>query len=280
MPKLTADGKVDSTDKKGNLIKGTMDGDNYSVYASHYFYSSTTYTMWGPSTTKYNWFKSFNLTYGAATNTAILNLKKDLAVKALTTPDEYVYLIFYSPTKLKINSITFQNPTSGNEYYRPAEIIIYGANSDCYNGTTFADDKFIELARTATPPTNTHRVDYRIDILPNKYENITGFQYFKIKAKPIKTKATGQDYDLLAFPEITLNGEQYVDTNNKPIAPVRVISIDEYNEEFSQYGFCGAFALISTIEEDEVGNTITTEKLVLPNLKGVFLTRCKFTKYW
>lgn len=279
MPKITANGKVDSTDKKGNLIKGTMDGSECSVYASNYRYD------------KYYWYESFNLTYGSAANTAILNLKKDLAGKALTTPDEYGYLIFYSPTKLKINSILFENPTNGNINYRPAEIIIYGANSDCYVApsgsyikTTFDDSKFIELAKTTTQPTNTHRMSYTIDILETKYENITGFQYFIIKAKPIKTKATGQSHDLLAFPEIKLFGEQYVDTNTKPITPVRVISIDEYHEEINNYGFCGAFALISTsdVEVDEEGNEIEiiNNELVLPNLKGVFLTRCKFTKYW
>ena len=64
MPVITKNGTVD-TIKNGDVTKkGTMDGDECSVYASNYYYST------------YYWFKAFDKKYGSNANATILNLKK------------------------------------------------------------------------------------------------------------------------------------------------------------------------------------------------------------
>lgn len=278
MPALTTNGKVDSYDKKGNLIKGTMDGEECSVYASNYYNSTQSGTgwPWDPiTTTNYSWFKSFNGVYGNSGNTSILKLAYDVNNTKLSTPNEYGYLIFYNPVPLKVNSIYFHNPTNGTQECRPSEIKIYGANKDCYDGSTFDKSKFKLLAERTNISTE-HGSQLTINIT-NYDETINGYYYYIIEGSPEnKTK------NLLAFPEITLYGEEYsADGTGEPITPVRIISKEKYDEEINTYGFCGAFTINNIIiDDDENTNqetTIEVEELTLPKLNGVFLTRCKFT---
>jgi hypothetical protein len=218
-----------------------MDGDECSVYASNYRYST------------FYWYKAFDKKYGSNTHATILNLTKDPVNNTLTTPDKSGYLIFYSPDILKINSISCHNTTNASyptwTNRRPATISIYGANKDsgCYNGTTFDKSKFTLLA-TATNINNTNNANYTISIVDTHFdENNPGFNYYLIEGTPIDNGT------YILFPEIELIGEVYDPTGTAEIiTPVRVISQENYDNEINEYGFCGAFVCNnSTITDDD-----------------------------
>ena len=277
MPALTTDGTVNTIKNGAVTKKGTMDGEECSVYASNYYYKTGSGLPWDP-TTKYSWFKSFNRAHGKVANTSVLKLGYDANNVKLSTANTSGYLIFYNPVPLKVNSIDFHNPTSGEETYRSSIIKIYGANKDCYDGSTFDKSKFNELAERTNISTD-HDIQYAINISSDKYLDykVYGYYYYIIEGSPVnKTK------NLLAFPEITLYGEEYsADGTGEPITPVRIISQEKYDEEINKYGFCGAFTINNVLlDDDENTNqetSIEVEELTLPKLNGVFLTRCKFT---
>ena len=184
MPSLTADGAV------GSL--------SYAVEAS------------GACQSGYEAYKSFDGTHGG------------LKSYALVPGTQVASLTWYSPVKIYVSRVMFQNPTTGSAVNLPSAVVVECSNdgssweelaSAVYESQSASATQTVELGKTR--------------------------KYFRFTA-------TNNGGSSVEFPEITLYGEEflYTDAFYAPVSEASALIAAEeetYERILQEHGACGAF---------------------------------------
>ena len=196
MPAMTANGSED---------------DEYSV-------SSTS----EPWSTNYEAFKSFDGVSGGA--------KTYAAFKNTTSAS----ITFKSKHKLKLNSITFQNPTytgSSNKKRRPKSITIYVMRR-------IDGEDYLQPAAAVNYDGSTNKAETVVLIGEDFYTvDNPGYDTW------VFSFTNNGDTTYTEIPEITLKGEcfKYLSYTNK--GSIRTITMDHFDDELTSFGLCAGFGL-------------------------------------
>lgn len=185
---------------------GTLGGDTYAAYVN------------GTISANYQAYKSFDNTYGAATNYTSVQGKS-------------AELTWYSPVKLKITSLLFVTPSGGGELNAWGSTFeIFGSN----DGTTW--DSLI----SGTFEENAYGAKQTVPIPESVYNSTNvGYQYLKIAE-------VNRGGSYTNFPEVTIFGQEYYTTGQESNGYVRVVDALTYENEIIQYGMSGAFVISDT----------------------------------
>lgn len=184
---------------------GTLGGSEYAAEAS------------GAVTSGHDAYKSFDGTHGGS---------KTFAGITDTTSG---WLTWYSPVKLKVTSLIFQNPSSGTANRYMSDFEIFGSNDgvqwdSLVSGTMGGSDN--SYLQTVKIPENKYNVDK------------PGYHYLKIEA----VNGGGINMD---FPEITIYGQEYIYTDYSGNGNILTMSNDAYEYTLARTGVCGGFVIDS-----------------------------------
>jgi hypothetical protein len=209
MPALTAD--------------GTLGGAEYAAAASSKVVSG------------YDAYKSFDGVLGASSTYAAMSSVKS------------GFLTWYSPVKLKIARINFQNrTTTGTPANHFSSFAIYGSND---NAT------WTELASGAYNSTANSAIQ-TVEIPESKFNADTpGYHYLKIEG----VNGGGSNTD---FPEITIYGQEYLYTDYASNGNILTLSNEAYEYTLARTGVCGGFVV------DTVAGSVRLPTLVNGTLWG------------
>ena len=139
------------------------------------------------------------------------------------------WLTFYSPVKVKLNSVLFKKQTNAVAGNMPSSIVIWGSNDNSawvelawsgYAGQSAGDTQTLEI------PASNFNVE------------TPGYQYLKIEA----VNSGGSNMD---FPEITLYGQEYLYTDHAGNGNILTMSQDAYEYTLARTGVCGGFVIDS-----------------------------------
>ena len=206
MPALTEDGTLGGTEYAAALSLAKLDG--------------------------YDAYKSFDNTLGGSKTFAIIG-KKQAGI-----------LTWYSPVKLKITSLLFRNPTSGETSGRIVTFDVYAS----VDGANWDHITTGSLESTANHAEQTV-------VFPEEIYNAYNVGYHYIKIDAVNGGGTN-----MHFPEITVFGEEYLRTDTVRENNIRKIPQEAFDLELQQFGFCGAFVV-----DEESGD------VRLPDLRTAYI---------
>ena len=194
MPALTANGGPD---------------DEYSV--------SSDMELWSAN---YDVFKSFDGVLGGAKTFAAFK-------------DTSVGILFKSKHKLKLNSITFQNPTySADKKRRPKTISIYVVVQDDNGERLLMPVNSLEYDGSTNKAETVVPIDDRFYTVDNP-----GYDEWYL------TFSNNGDKTYTEIPEITLKGERFKYLSYTSKGTVRAITMEHFDDEVTSFGLCAGFGL-------------------------------------